>query len=146
MGLLYQPSLYIIFSMSLVKGCEDSHIYFPCHNTQGEIVAPPPRRRPWADYNLEIGAGLGALAGKGWRNSVMQRRIYGRLKTPSQVLCLDPQISRLTKSAKKEAEDWARQTKRTLVMEMIKQRKHTWISRPKRQVRSFAKIKVWPSC
>ena len=42
--------------------------------------------------------------------------------------------SRLTKSAKKEAEDWARQTKRTLVMEMIKQRKHTWISRPKRQV------------
>ena len=43
-------------------------------------------------------------------------------------------ISRLTKSAKKEAEDWARQTKRTLVMEMIKQRKHTWISRPKRQV------------
>ena len=45
-------------------------------------------------------------------------------------------ISRLTKSAKKEAEDWARQTKRTLVMEMIKQRKHTWISRPKRQVKS----------
>ena len=42
----------------------------------------------------------------------MQRRIYGRL----------------TKSAKKEAEDWARQTKRTLVMELIKQRKHTWIS------------------
>ena len=38
------------------------------------------------------------LIGKGWRNSVMQRRIYGRL----------------TKSAKKEAEDWARQTKRTL--------------------------------
>ena len=37
-------------------------------------------------------------------------------------------ISRLTKSAKKEAEDWARQTKRTLVMELIKQRKHTWIS------------------
>merc|ERR1712012_1123211 len=30
------------------------------------------------------------LIGKGWRNSVMQRRIYGRL----------------TKSAKKEAEDW----------------------------------------
>ena len=65
----------------------------------------------------------------------MQRRIYGRL----------------TKSAKKEAEDWARQTKRTLgnvplvfitqlvrnlltVLELIKQRKHTWISRPKRQV------------
>ena len=60
-------------------------------------------------------------------------------------------LFRLTKSAKKEAEDWARQTKRTLgngnvyllnvtvtnpssiVMEMIKQRKHTWISRPKRQ-------------
>jgi len=57
------------------------------------------------------------LAGKGWRNSVIQRRIYGRL----------------TKSAKKEAEEWARQTKRTLVMELIKQRKHTWISRPKRQ-------------
>ena len=38
------------------------------------------------------------LAGKGWRNSVIQRRIYGRL----------------TKSAKKEAEEWARQTKRTL--------------------------------
>ena len=56
-----------------------------------------------------------------------------------QVLCLDPQISRLTKSAKKEAEDWARQTKRTLVMEMIKQRKHTWISRPKRQVLFLAK-------
>ena len=55
----------------------------------------------------------------------MQRRIYGRL----------------TKSAKKEAEDWARQTKRTLVMELIKQRKHTWISRPRRQVRfNFHKI------
>ena len=52
---------------------------------------------------------------------------------------LEPQISRLTKSAKKEAEDWARQTKRTLVMEMIKQRKHTWISRPKRQVLFLAK-------
>ena len=91
-------------------------------------------------------------------------------------------LLRLTKSAKREAEDWARQTKRTLgepslikyqsnnisriislgfksplmisvkqkflwsafslkilivkcsVMEMIKHRKHSWISRPRRQV------------
>jgi len=60
---------------------------------------------------------LKKAAGRGWRNSVMERRIYGRL----------------TKSAKREAEDWARQTKRTLVMEMIKHRKHSWISRPRRQ-------------
>ena len=65
-------------------------------------------------------------------------------------------LLRLTKSAKREAEEWARQTKRTLgdkhqssqsssvkqnqaseifsVMEMIKHRKHSWISRPRRQV------------
>ena len=59
----------------------------------------------------------------------MQRRIYGRL----------------TKSAKKEAEDWARQTKRTLVMELIKQRKHTWISRPRRQV-GFNFHKMFSTC
>ena len=69
---------------------------------------------------LDEGIIFKKVIGKGWRNSVMQRRIYGRL----------------TKSAKKEAEDWARQTKRTLVMELIKQRKHTWISRPRRQVTS----------
>jgi len=53
----------------------------------------------------------------------------------SSIICFSSQIVpvSLTKSAKKEAEDWARQTKRTLVMELIKQRKHTWISRPKRQ-------------
>ena len=98
---------------------------------------------------------LKRLAGKGWRNSVMQRRIYGRWglvrrRTHTNQVNM---LLRLTKSAKKEAEDWARQTKRTLgnenvyliigkcnivtntslVMEMIKQRKHTWISRPKRQ-------------
>ena len=86
------------------------------------------------------------LAGKGWRNSVIQRRIYGRL----------------TKSAKKEAEEWARQTKRTLgsfyehivlkridlfvVMELIKQRKHTWISRPKRQVKKITTHFLWNNC
>ena len=47
---------------------------------------------------LDEGVIFKKVIGKGWRNSVMQRRIYGRL----------------TKSAKKEAEDWARQTKRTL--------------------------------
>ena len=47
---------------------------------------------------LDEGIIFKKVIGKGWRNSVMQRRIYGRL----------------TKSAKKEAEDWARQTKRTL--------------------------------
>ena len=95
---------------------------------------------------------LKKLAGKGWRNSVMQRRIYGRWGLVRRWTRINQVkiLFRLTKSAKKEAEDWARQTKRTLgngdvyllnvtvtnlslVMEMIKQRKHTWISRPKRQ-------------
>lgn len=62
-------------------------------------------------------ASLKKLAGRDWRNSVMERRIYGRL----------------TKKAKREAEEWARQTKRTLVMEMIKHRKNSWISRTRRQ-------------
>jgi len=69
------------------------------------------------DTGDEDGLVFKKVVGKGWRNSVMQRRIYARL----------------TKSAKREAEEWARQTNRTLVMEMIKHRKHTWISRPRKQ-------------
>ncbi|XP_023339855.1 uncharacterized protein LOC111710065 [Eurytemora carolleeae] len=62
-------------------------------------------------------ADLKKTIGKGWRSTVLQRRIYGRL----------------TISAKKEAEEWARQTKRSLVMDMIKHRKQNWISRPNKQ-------------
>ena len=43
------------------------------------------RRRCLADYNLEIGAGLGALAGKVWRIGLM-----GQSATTSNVLlCLN---------------------------------------------------------
>ena len=107
---------------------------------------------------------LKKAAGRGWRNSVMERRIYGRWD-PMRAW-QDYLLKRLSKSAKREAEDWARQTKRTLgdrfpqqsdkqkseqnifwcrdldcltfsVMEMIKHRKHSWISRPRRQVRKY---------
>ena len=59
---------------------------------------------------------LKKLAGKGWRNSVMQRRIYGRWGLVRRWTRVNQvkMLFRLTKSAKKEAEDWARQTKRTL--------------------------------
>ena len=57
-------------------------------------------------------ASLKKLAGRDWRNSVMERRIYGRWAASG--LYWDSSMARLTKKAKREAEDWARQTKRTL--------------------------------
>ena len=73
------------------------------------------------DSNIAEDSDLKKLIGKGWRSNVMQLRIYGRL----------------TRSARKEAEEWARQTQRSLVLEMIKKRKHNWISRPRKK--SFEK-------